>query len=133
MAINPTEKIIADNESKYGKEIRTKYGNEAIDKANTKIKGMTAAKYAQVENLSAQLAAALQAAVADGDPSGAAAQKACELHKNWLCCFWDDYSKEAHIGVAEMYVNDSRFTEYYEKIATGGAAFLRDAVKIYCA
>jgi hypothetical protein len=31
-----------------------------------------------------------------------------------------------------MYVADERFTVYYEKIAPGCAALLRDAVAIYC-
>ena len=30
-----------------------------------------------------------------------------------------------------MYVDDPRFTEYFDKIAEGCAAFLRDAVLIY--
>lgn len=35
-------------------------------------------------------------------------------------------------GVTQMYVDDPRFTAYYDKIAVGCAAFLRDAVLIYC-
>ena len=31
-----------------------------------------------------------------------------------------------------MYVDDPRFSEYYERIAPGCAVFLRDAVAIYC-
>jgi len=67
-----------------------------------------------------------------GDPSSELAQKACEIHKKWLCYFWDSYSKEAHLGVTQMYVDDPRFTEYYDKIVPGCAVFLRDAVNIYC-
>lgn len=36
------------------------------------------------------------------------------------------------MGLAQMYVDDPRFSEYYDKIAPGCAAFLRDAVIIYC-
>ena len=38
--------------------------------------------------------------------------------------YWDKYSKEAHIGVTQMYVDDPRFSEYYERIAPGCAVFL---------
>jgi len=31
-----------------------------------------------------------------------------------------------------MYVDDQRFTAYYDKIATGCAVFLRDALAVYC-
>ena len=39
------EKLAQDNESKYGAEIRAKYGDAAVDKSNAKVKGMTEAQY----------------------------------------------------------------------------------------
>jgi hypothetical protein len=42
------------------------------------------------------------------------------------------YSKEYHMGLAEMYVADERFKAYYEKITPGCAEFLRDAINVYC-
>jgi hypothetical protein len=48
-----------------------------------------------------------------------------------LCYYWDSYSKEAHAGVAQMYVDDERFTAYYDKEQPGTAEFLRDAILIY--
>jgi hypothetical protein len=124
--------LVNENESMYGAEIRKKYGDNAINCSNAKIKGMTKEQYAEAEKLALEVNEALKLAFEDGDPSGELAQKACELHKNWLCYFWDSYSKEAHIGVAQMYVDDPRFTAYYNKIAHGCATFLRDAVLIYC-
>lgn len=59
------------------------------------------------------------------------AQKAAELHRQWLTCFWDSYTKEAHAGVAQMYVDDERFKAYYDKEEPGTAEFLRDAILIY--
>ncbi|HBO34790.1 MAG TPA: hypothetical protein DD636_08690 [Anaerolineaceae bacterium] len=46
--------------------------------------------------------------------------------------FWSHYSKEAHLGLAQMYVNDSRFKEYYDKLGVGCADFLRDALAVFC-
>ena len=34
------QKLIIDNEKKYGQEIRTKYGDEAVDKSNKKLKNL---------------------------------------------------------------------------------------------
>ena len=126
------EKLVQDNESKYGAEIRAKYGDEAVEKSNAKVKGMTEAQYKEVEKLSEELNSALKQAFEQGDPTSELAQKVCKLHKDWLCYFWDDYSKEAHIGIAEMYVNDLRFTAYYDKIASGCTVFLRDALFEFC-
>lgn len=126
------EKTIDENEQKYGEEIREKYGDDVVNRSNAKLKGMTSEQYTQLEALSLELNNTLKAAFEQGNPAGELAQKACELHKKWLCYYWDDYSKEAHIGVTQMYVDDPRFTAYYDKIAVGCAAFLRDAVLIYC-
>jgi len=126
------QRLVDGNERQYGEEIREKYGDDAIDRSNAKVKGMTKEQYTEVERLSAQINETLKAAFEQGDPASDLAQKACELHKQWLCYFWDHYSKEAHAGITQMYVDDPRFTAYYDQIAVGCAAFLRDAVLIYC-
>lgn len=126
------QKLVDDNEQRYGKEIRDKYGEECINRSNTKVLNMSCEQYTALERLTAELNETLRTAVKQGDPAGELAQKACELHKQWLCFYWDKYSKEAHIGVTQMYVDDPRFTAYYDQIAPECAAFLRDAVAIYC-
>jgi len=125
------QELLDDNELQYGKETRAKYGDDIVNRSNAKIKGLTKEQYAEMERLSFEVNETLKAAFEQGDPAGELAQKACGLHKKWLRYFWDHYSKEAHIGVTQMYVDDPRFTAYYDKIATGCAAFLRDAVLIY--
>ena len=126
------QNLINENESKYGEEVRAKYGVDVVDRSNAKIRGMTKEQHEEVEKLSQEISVALKSAFEDGDPSSELAQRACELHKKWLCYFWDDYSVEAHLGISQMYVDDTRFTAYYDKIAPGCAVFLRDAVKIFC-
>ena len=58
------------------------------------------------------LLATLKAAMATGNPGGELAQKAADLHRQWLCYFWPHYDKEAHAGLAQMYVDDERFTAF---------------------
>jgi DNA-binding transcriptional MerR regulator len=126
------QKLIDDNQKQYGTEIRARYGEDAVSASNQKLKGMTEEQYKEVEDLSAELNETLKAALEQGDPAGELAQKACALHKKWLCYYWPDYSKEAHAGLGQMYVDDPRFTAYYDKIAPGCAEFLRDALLVYC-
>lgn len=125
------QKLIDDNEAQYGEEIRAKYGSDLVDKSNQKIKGMTEQEYAALEQLNEELHETLAQAFATGDPAHELAQKAADLHRQWLSFYWDSYSKEAHAGVAQMYVDDPRFTAYYDKEQPGVAEFLRDAVAIY--
>ena len=126
------QKLVDDNEQRYGDEIRQKYGDDTIDHSNAKLMGMTEEQFAEVERLSNELHATLKAAFEQGDPASELSQKACELHKRWLSFYWESYSPEAHLGITQMYVDDPRFTAYYDKIAPGCAVFLRDAVQIFC-
>lgn len=128
------KKMISENEEKYGKEIRDKYGNEVVDKSNAKVAGMTPGQFDLAQRLSQEINDNLKAAFAEGDPSGALAQKVCELHKQWLCMFWPDgsYNAQAHMALAQSYVDDPRFTAYYDKIADGATVFLRDAINVFC-
>lgn len=125
------QKLIDDNEQKYGQEIREKYGEEAVEKSNRKLKNMTEEQHAAIQQLEAEMFAMLEQAMEDGDPASVLAQKAADLHRQWLTFYWDTYTKEAHAGVAQMYVDDERFTAYYDKTRPGVAKFLRDAVHVY--
>jgi DNA-binding transcriptional MerR regulator len=123
--------MVEDNEKKYGKEIREKYGRDTIEKSNAKMMNMTQEQYDEVTKLAEQVMTTLAEAFENGDPASEIAQKAADLHKKWLAYYWSEYSKEAHAGLAQMYVDDERFTAYYDKEEPGTAAFLRDAVFIY--
>ena len=125
------QKLVDDNEAKYGKEIREKYGAETVNKSNHKVKEMSQEQHDEVTKLGTDVIETLHAAFKTGDPAGELAQKAADLHRQWLCYYWDSYSKEAHAGLAQMYVEDARFTAYYDEKQPGAAEFLRDAVHIY--
>jgi DNA-binding transcriptional MerR regulator len=125
------QKLIDDNETKYGKEVREKYGDETVNKSNQKVKGMSQEQYDEAMQLANEVLDTLQAAFQTGDPAGELAQKAADLHRRWLSHWWDTYTKEAHAGVAQMYVDDPRFTAYYDERQPGMAEFLRDAVFVY--
>ncbi|CFX95186.1 TipAS antibiotic-recognition domain [Syntrophomonas zehnderi OL-4] len=125
------QKMIEENEEKYGKEIREKYGEETVARSNQKFMAMTEEQYAEVTALEARFRAILEEARQGGDPAGALAQQAADLHRQWLAYYWSEYSKEAHAGVARMYVEDERFKVYYDRTQPGTAEFLREAVLIY--
>jgi DNA-binding transcriptional MerR regulator len=123
--------LIDENEKKYGKEIREKYGEDTVNASNAKMMNLTQEQYAEFEKLSDEVLATLAAAYQTGDPAGELGQKAADLHRQWLSYTWGSYNKEAHAGLAEMYVADERFTAFYDKKQPGTAAFLRDAILIY--
>ncbi|HBP38321.1 MAG TPA: MerR family transcriptional regulator [Clostridiales bacterium] len=126
------QKLIEENEKQYGREIRARYGDAVVEASNAKMMGLTTEQYEKTQDLSRRINESLKLAYAQGDPAGELAQKVCALHREWLGYFWQHYSKEAHLGLAQSYVDDPRFRKYYDDIAEGCAEFLRDALQVYC-
>jgi len=125
------KRIVDENEKKYGEEVRVKYGSDTVNKSNQKVLNMTQVEYEKAENLAKEIKDTLAEAFITGDPASEPAQKAADLHRQWLCLYWDGYSKEAHAGLGNMYVADERFKAYYDEEQPGTAEFLRDAINIY--
>ena len=118
------QKLVAENEAEYGAEARGKYGDTAVDASNAKLMGLSPEQYGEMQKLSARINAALAAAVRAGEaPDGPEGRRIAELHKQWLCFTWPKYTPKAHLGLAEMYVADERFTAYYDAETPGCAAF----------
>lgn len=128
------QKRIDDNEKVYGAEIRQNFGDTVIDGSNEKFLTMNKSQFEKSQDLSMEINETLKEAFEQGNPAGELAQKACDLHRQWLCMFWKDgtYSKEAHKALANGYVKDPRFTAYYDKLGKGCTKFFRDAIYIYC-
>ena len=101
-------RAVEENEARYGAEIREKYGDEEAERA---------------------IQRKLEEAVRSGaDPAGEAGRALAELHRAWLSFGSSPYDPARHRGLAELYVQDERFTAYYDKSVPGCARFLRDAV-----
>lgn len=126
--------LIKKNEEEYGPEIRDKYGDNAVEASNAKLAGMSQAQWQKQQDLSNDISEKLKLAVETGNPAGDIAQEVCDLHGQWLSMFWKDgmYSKEAHLSLGQMYVEDERFKKYYDDIEEGAAEFLYEALKVYC-
>ena len=125
--------LIEKNEQNYGAEIREKYGNKSVKESNAHLIGLTQEQYNEGERLRNAVGETLKVAYETGDPASETAQKACDLHRQWLCVFYPAYTKGYHNNMGEMYVADERFKSHYDSIAPGCAEFLHKAIKIYCA
>lgn len=126
------EKRLAENEKQYGQELRERFGHAMIDQSNAKVQAMPLAQYEDAQELLQNINESLKQAQAEGGPAGAIAQNACALHKQWLAKHWPNYTREMHLGLATMYVDDPRFRAYYDDISPGLAQFFHDALVIYC-
>ncbi len=123
--------LVEENEKKYGTEIREKYGEEAVKKSNAQFMNMSQADYDRMTELGERIGALLKQGVTEGlAPSSEVGRQAAEAHKAWITFAWGHYSREAHIGLTEMYLADERFKAYYDKEVEGCALFLKEAVAL---
>lgn len=125
------EKDLAENEKAFGKEVRERYGDAAVEAANARYANLSRADYDRAARLANEVSEALLAAMETKDPRSEASRILVGLHKEWLMIFWETYSSEAHRGIGDMYVADDRFRAYYDKNRPGAAEFLRDAIRIH--
>lgn len=114
----------------YAAEARQRWGDEAVDASNARLKdvqqaGQMAALQDEINSLYRDLAA-----LRKQDPASAAAQAAID---RWyqLLQRMGNYSYEAFKGLGQMYVDDSRFTANIDQFGEGLAVFMRDAMAIY--
>ena len=113
----------------YESESRETYGDTEVDEMLTRMKGVTREQYAEWERLGKEILEKLSAAVVSGaDPAGETGKGITALHRRWLTVTGSKYDVQRHRGLAELYVQDERFTAYYDKEQPGCAQFLRNAV-----
>lgn len=124
------KEMIAENEKKYGKEIREKYGEVTVEESNRKMLNLSKEEYDRMQKLAKQINEKLVKAVREGvDYRSEAGKEIALLHKEWLGFSWPSYSVEAHHGLVQMYTADERFTAYYDAEQPGCAEFLKRAVE----
>ena len=101
----------------------------SFDEANAAVMGLTQAQYQEWTDLGREIQEQLEAAVQAGlSPKGEEGKEIPALHRRWLTITGNRYDPAKHRGIAALYVEDPRFTAYYDKQVPGCARFLRDAV-----
>ena len=126
--------LLSETEQIYGDELRQNYGDAIMVNANKRLSDMSRETWILQETLENEIRLLLKNAVKTKNPNCVQAQKACDLHRQWLCLFWPEgiYSKAVHKALGDSYASDSRFKSYYDQLGENCADFFRDAIDIYC-
>lgn len=126
------KELVGQNEEKYGKEIREKYGDSPMDGANRKLLGMTQEEYRAFKDLEQEILEALLEAVKDQKlPESEKGREIAKMHQKWIQKSWNSYSAKAHRGLVQTYTEDERFRGYYDGKREGCAEFLKKAVEYW--
>ncbi|MCI9130122.1 MAG: MerR family transcriptional regulator [Eggerthellaceae bacterium] len=119
-------------EEEFGEESRALYGDDVIDEANQRMLSMSKLAWDAKEELEQRVKDALTQAMATNDPASAEARMCVEMHAQWIRVHWGEgaYTPEAHVQLANGYLADPRFIEYYDSACGEGATeFLVRAIE----
>lgn len=114
----------------YHAEAKERWGHtDAYKQSEERVKKMTKEDLARItvenETLLHEIAARMQQGAESPEVQALIAR-----HYAGLRNFYEP-SPEMYRGLADMYVSDPRFTEYYEKHAVGLAEFMKNAMHHY--
>jgi MerR family transcriptional regulator, thiopeptide resistance regulator len=133
ISLSPRERfeVFGDADpERYAEEAGQRWGEtDAYRESQRRAGGYDKARWQEIQAAQADLVARLVAALTGGEPAdGPVATALAEEHRAQISRWFYDCSYEMHVGLAEMYVNDPRFTAHYEEQAPGLARYLHDAI-----
>ncbi|QYR21847.1 MerR family transcriptional regulator [Paenibacillus sp. sptzw28] len=124
-------KDIEEHKSKYTAESREKYGDAVMDAVESRTSKYTQEDWARIHERSGQTNAKIIAAM-DRGPADPQVQEGVAELRQQITDYYYDCTPEIFRGLADLYVDDPRFTKNIDKNKPGYAAFLREAMIIYC-
>ena len=124
------EKMIEENDEKYGKELNALYDKEVEDSYQM-IRKMDKHSFKNAKDLEKDILKQLKVAYLTHDVSSNESIQLCQMHEKWIKMYWKTYDKQKHLNLVKMYLDDKRFTAYYDKVFKGATKFLYQAMLKY--
>ena len=116
--------------NQYAKEAAERWPEEYVA-SNLKLKSMSKEDQQELFNLGSEnIKDVADAFLLQKPADSKEVQDLIKIHYNWVSVFWVP-TKDAYIGLGQMYVSDPRFTQNYDKHAPGCAEFMAKAMQIY--
>ncbi|MCL6589247.1 MAG: MerR family transcriptional regulator [Firmicutes bacterium] len=123
---------IEKHQAKYAEETRQKYGHtEAYQESVKKTAGYTKEDWARILGDAGRIYQKI-ASLMDQGPANPEVQQAVAEWRRHISDNFYNCTPGIFRGLGDLYVDDSRFTENIDKVRPGLAAFLREAMHIYC-
>lgn len=135
MGINltPEEKfeVFGDHDpDRYAEEAERRWGGtDAYAESQRRAASYTKEDWLRIRNAADDLNRRFVALMDSGaEPDSVPARDLAEEHREQIRRFHYDCSYEIHVGLAEMYIADPRFTATYDAVRPGLAGYLREAI-----
>lgn len=121
---------IEKHKKKYAEEVRQKYGKDIIEECERKTSGYGENEWALIQARMDEIYKRI-AGMMDKEPSDKQVQELIGEFRQHITDNFYECTPQIFRGLGDLYVNDKRFTEYFEKYKSGLAEFLKDAIHIY--
>lgn len=118
---------LLDKNEVYSKEL-SNYDPDFVKDANDKFKKLSKYEFNRLNEINDELLNLLKKAIA-GDSSRD--EDIYKLHTEWIKGYWPKYTKDMHLGLGRMYIEDERFKKYYDKVGVGAANYLCEVLAKY--
>ncbi|ADM39641.1 MerR family transcriptional regulator [Bacillus spizizenii] len=124
-------KDIEEHQQTYSDEVRKLYGREIAEETEKRTSAYTSddwrAIMAEFDSIYRRIAARMI-----HGPDDAEVQSAVGAFRDHICQYHYDCTLDIFRGLGEVYITDERFTNSINQYGEGLAAFLREAIIIYC-
>ncbi len=133
VSLTPEEmfEVFADfDPSQYADEAEERWGRtQAYQQSQARTSQYTKDDWVRLQAEAAEVNGRFAAAMAAGlAPDSTEAMDAAEAHRRQISRNFYDCGYDIHRGLAQMYVEDERFTKTYEDVAPGLARYVHDTV-----
>lgn len=108
------------NEQRHGQELRLNYGEALVNQSFATMSQFTKDDQILWQQLEQEILAELSQNLAANAPVSNAGTL-FNHHKKWLRMSWGSYTSERHQGLAQLYLLNSDFQDYYDSQAGPGA------------
>ncbi|NGQ96289.1 MerR family transcriptional regulator [Brevibacillus sp. SYP-B805] len=122
---------IEQHREKYADEAKRLYGKEIVEETERRTSRYTKEDWAAIMGKWDELFKRIAAAMDKGPADPGVQQAVGELRQHITDSFYD-CTVEIFRGLGDLYVNDERFTANIDRYKPGLAAFLREAMHLYC-
>lgn len=123
---------IEKHQAQYAEETKQKYGNsDAYQESMKKTAKYSKEDWAKIMGDAGRIYQRI-AAIMDKGPADPKVQKAVGEWRQHITNHYYNCTLEIFRGLGDLYVDDQRFTENIDKVKPGLAAFLREAMHVYC-
>lgn len=129
-----SEALDGFDHTQYKDEVIERWGKDAYESGDRWWRSLSDAEKKAFQQEQVDIAKGYGEALTAGKSADSdEVQALTARHHAWVTNGWQGRKPNAEyfVGLGEMYVADPRFGQNYDQHAEGGAAFVRDAIRVY--